>query len=89
MKQSDARPDTDLYLIESIEHTYDDTIVWWGPSHVGYTINVDKAGRYSHDEACAIIRIANYKDQINERMWSEHLVMEGKAGYLCRTVTKL
>lgn len=76
---------SDKYLIESMEHTHDDTIVWWKPNHCGYTIQVDKAGRYSLAEATAICERAGPH---NERMWKEADVMAGKAGLMCMTVNK-
>jgi len=34
------------YLIWSFEHE-----AWWGPNHCGYTTLMEKAGRYSKEEA--------------------------------------
>jgi hypothetical protein len=42
------------YLIWSNEHR-----AWWRPKSCGYTIHVDAAGRYAHDEALEICRSAH------------------------------
>lgn len=44
------------YLIAHIGHSTksDEHIVWWKPDSRGYTICVDKAGRYNEDEARSI-----------------------------------
>jgi hypothetical protein len=78
---------SDLYLIESIEHTYGDVIAWWGPNSIGYTSNLDHAGRYSKEKAEEICAGANYS-AVNERMWKESDVLKGEAGYVARTVQK-
>lgn len=46
------------YLIAHIGHTTKSSehVVWWKPDSNGYTICVEKAGRYSDDEAIAICR---------------------------------
>lgn len=44
------------YLIAHIGHTtrHSEHVCWWKPDSRGYTICVDKAGRYSEDEARSI-----------------------------------
>lgn len=42
------------WLIWSIEHD-----AWWAPKHRGYVASRDKAGRYTFEEACKIVRSAN------------------------------
>jgi len=44
------------YLIAHIGHTqrHSEHIVWWKPDSMGYTICIDKAGRYGEDEARSI-----------------------------------
>lgn len=44
------------YLIAHIGHTLrgHEHITWWKPESCGYTICIDKAGRYSEDEARSI-----------------------------------
>lgn len=59
------------YLIESIEHRWDDNVTWWKPNRCGYTQNLAEAGRYSKEEAKAICDKANAGGTINERMWRE------------------
>lgn len=76
---------SDSYLIESMEHTYDDAIAWWRPMKRGYTVMVDNAGRYSFEEAKQICEDAGPK---NERMWPESQVLAGKAGAIGRVVMK-
>ncbi len=79
------------YLIESMEHTIDDTIAWWKPNNSGYTCSVDLAGRYSKDDAEKICEGANKcknPGEENERMWKEEDVLSGKAGYISTTVEK-
>ena len=44
------------YLIAHVGHTqkHDEHICWWKPDSCGYTVCVDKAGRYSEQEARSI-----------------------------------
>lgn len=44
------------YLIAHIGHSakHNEHICWWKPDSKGYTICIDKAGRYSEDEARSI-----------------------------------
>jgi hypothetical protein len=44
------------YLIAHIGHTqrHNEHVCWWKPESKGYTICIDKAGRYSDDEARSI-----------------------------------
>lgn len=44
------------YLIAHIAHTTKghEHVIWWNPDSCGYTICIDKAGRYSESEARAI-----------------------------------
>lgn len=44
------------YLIAHIGHTLKshEHVTWWKPDSCGYTICIDKAGRYSEDEARSI-----------------------------------
>ena len=44
------------YLIAHIGHTgrHSEHVCWWKPDRMGYTICVDKAGRYSEEEARSI-----------------------------------
>lgn len=46
------------YLIAHIGHTLNSHhhVCWWKPDSRGYTICVDKAGRYSAEEAASICR---------------------------------
>ncbi len=46
------------YLIAHIGHTqkHDEHVCWWKPESKGYTICIDKAGRYSEEEARSICR---------------------------------
>ena len=46
------------HLIAHIGHTIKshEHVTWWKPDHRGYTICIDKAGRYTADEAEAICR---------------------------------
>lgn len=47
---------TTEYLIAHIGHTHreHEHITWWKPDSRGYTICIDKAGRYGEDEASSI-----------------------------------
>ena len=45
---------TDKYLIYTTAHGNSDIILWWKPNSHGYTIDIDKAGRYSKEEVDAI-----------------------------------
>ena len=38
------------YLIWSHEHRQ-----WWGPGHCGYTASIERAGRYTKNEAADIV----------------------------------
>ena len=46
------------YLIAHIGHTakHNEHVCWWKPDSCGYTICIDKAGRYSEAEAASICR---------------------------------
>jgi hypothetical protein len=44
------------YLILHTFTVNGDCAVWWGPNHNGYTTDIDKAGRYTKDEADKIYR---------------------------------
>ena len=47
---------SDQYLIAHVGHTHkgDEHICWWKPDSKGYTICVDKAGRYTEEKARSI-----------------------------------
>lgn len=45
---------TDDWVIWSEEHGG-----WWAPGHLGYTPSLEKAGRYTEAQACAIEERAN------------------------------
>jgi hypothetical protein len=47
----EAGPDRGRYLIWSNEHR-----AWWGPDHCGYSVGLQKAGRYTRDQAISISR---------------------------------
>lgn len=49
----------DQYLIAHIGHTgrHDEHVCWWKPDSRGYTICIDKAGRYSAAEAASICNV--------------------------------
>lgn len=47
-------PEAKEWLIWSIEHG-----AWWKPAMRGYTYNRSEAGRYSTQDACAIVNSAN------------------------------
>ena len=46
------------YLVAHVGHTHkwDEHICWWKPDSKGYTICVDKAGRYTEEKARSICR---------------------------------
>jgi len=44
------------YLIAHIGHSIHEHIVWWKPDERGYTVCIDKAGKYSETAAQAICR---------------------------------
>jgi hypothetical protein len=44
------------YLILHTFTVCGDCAIWWGPNHNGYTTDIDKAGRYTKDEADKIYR---------------------------------
>jgi hypothetical protein len=53
----------DIYYIFSIEHR-----LWWKPNACGYTHILEHAGKYTFEEASAIIKSANLGGTINETM---------------------
>lgn len=59
------------YLVESMEHTHGANRVWWAPNKMGYTCDIDKAGRYTLTEATEICA-----DPTCEKMWKEEDVFE-------------
>lgn len=48
------------YLIAHIGHTqrHHEHVCWWKPNRCGYTVCIDKAGRYSAAEAASICNVA-------------------------------
>jgi hypothetical protein len=71
------------YLIESMEHTYDKHRSWWRPDRLGYTNDLNEAGRYTEVEAAEICEKAGPE---NERMWRETDVLIGKAGKISTVI---
>lgn len=59
------------FLIWSNEHRG-----WWAPNSQGYCRHRKDAGRYSFEEACAIVNDANYspecRDRPNEAMMPDY-----------------
>lgn len=53
-KQQKGWGNSRVWLIYSREHD-----AWWGPGHVGYTRIMSQAGRYTTEEADAIVKQAN------------------------------
>ena len=47
------------YLVWSFEHD-----AWWGPNHCGYTNDIDKAGRYTAQEAGSIHTNSIFLDEV-------------------------
>jgi len=54
-KQSSSWMKTDEYVIWSIEHQ-----AWWPASRMGYVLTLALAGRFSREDAAAIVEHANY-----------------------------
>ena len=54
------------WLIWSIEHN-----AWWMPNSMGYTSDRSKAGRYTFQDALAIVKDANINGELNEAMVPE------------------
>ena len=46
------------WLIWSMQHG-----MWWAPDKKGYTADRREAGRYSYEDACKIVRGANWNAQ--------------------------
>lgn len=46
--------DKEVYLILCTSGPPPNMALWWGPDRCGYTADVDKAGRYSREEASRI-----------------------------------
>lgn len=53
---STTKPEAPEFLIAHVGHTgkMDEHVCWWRPESKGYTICVDKAGRYGESEARGI-----------------------------------
>lgn len=51
-----------MYYILCLERTRSGRAVWWGPNHMGYTENLDLAGKYTEAEAFTITKTAHYDD---------------------------
>ena len=81
---------TEKYLIESIEHTHGDVVIWWRPNSLGYTDNIDEAGRYTKAEADSICELANRGagTDLREIAWTETDVLAGAVGNVRRIVEK-
>jgi hypothetical protein len=67
----------EMYLIWSNEHN-----AWWRPNRKSYTVDIEKAGRYSIDEAITICNEANYGSVIGEDLPNELPISENVAYYL-------
>lgn len=51
-------------LIVAVDRTHDsDWPVFWAPNRCGYTSNLDRAGRYSKEEAEAICKNGEYQHE--------------------------
>ncbi len=68
----------DNYLIWSNEHR-----AWWRPNARGYTLQLEKAGRYSRDEALKHCRV---RDQVPGEPLPELPIRESD---LCETLVTL
>lgn len=62
----------EMYLIESMEHSYGEIKTWWGPREIGYTRDINNAGRYTKERAAEICEKAG---PVNEKMWKESEVL--------------
>lgn len=63
------------YCIRTKRHKdhHDKLPVWWGPNRTGYTVNPDKAGRYSKEEAELLCSDLHGKDYpVKEASMSRH-----------------
>jgi hypothetical protein len=52
--ETDRVTDDRDWVIWSFEHR-----AWWRPGRMGYSVEIDRAGRYTEQEARAIVRDAN------------------------------
>lgn len=73
------------YLIECREHQRSGAIhrLWWAEKSRGYTTDLDKAGRYSREEALSTVRGISDRDEV---VWAESDVLNGKGGRIQRAV---
>lgn len=58
-----------MYLIENIESDSNYARLWWTSNKIGYTIDVDEAGRFSQAEAARLEQYGIAK------MWPESVVL--------------
>lgn len=45
-----ARAKPEEFYILSLKYSKGDNIVWWGPDDGGYTVVLDRAGKYSREQ---------------------------------------
>jgi len=38
-----------MYYILALDHHNSEALTWWGPDNSGYTIELDRAGKYSQE----------------------------------------
>ena len=57
------------YLILHTFTVCGDCAIWWGPDHSGYTTDIDKAGRYTKEQADKIHKNRPKLDQ--PILWSQ------------------
>lgn len=79
--------DDEKYLIERIEYGLERGLyrVFWKPNSLGYTIDIDSAGRYPKAKANEITTRANVVEDC-EVAWPESEVLSGKAGRIARVI---
>ena len=77
------------YLLETLDYvSFGEFRVFWKWRKLGYTSDIDDAGRFTAEEAAQACRDANFKDEIHEIAWKESDVLSGKVAPIKRVLTR-
>jgi len=58
----------ELYLIQCKSESAGNSVLWWKPDRLGYTGDLDKAGRYTKAEAESIERLRGEERKVPEAL---------------------
>lgn len=74
------------YYIQDTRFYWGDYVVWWGPNNSGYTVDLDKAGLYTLEEAERIEQIRGTDKKWHRRDVEQAIVRAVDVGRLRASV---